>query len=494
MDSRTSTSGSAVQRPFGRSRIGAWVLWVLVAAGVLAFGSVYPWAYTPLLTAAAVVGVYGFATGEAIDRQKVRPVGVALGLAALVVVLQVVPLPAAMLARVSPATDAFLRHYELGYAMRLAAGEPVWHSLSILPDLTWRGLAMFVALIVFLLGTTALVPRIRLGLFVRAVVGLGVALAVFGLAQRALFNAKIYWVWTPQSDAANVFGPFVNRNHFAGWLLMAVSLTGGYLCALLARAGGGADTWRRRMAWLSSPDASELFFAGFAFAVMALTIVCTLSRSGIASLAALVLLLGAGSLAGFKGGRRIAGVALVLITLGGAVAWKGLGTVMWWFGKTDSVAWRVHLWRDTVPIIRDFWRTGTGLDTYGVSTLVYHMTDTSTHPNEAHNDYIQILSEGGVVLAVAAAIVVGTLALGIRRAFAEPQPISIRWIRTGAVVGMIAIAIQEVADFSLQMPGNALLFAVLAAIALHHPRESTRGGRGTARDRDARGSLEGRHA
>lgn len=41
------------------------------------------------------------------------------------------------------------------------------------------------------------------------------------------------------------------------------------------------------------------------------------------------------------------------------------------------------------------------------------------------------------------------------------------WIRVGAVTGLAAIAVQSMADFSLQMPGNAALFAVLCGIALH---------------------------
>jgi hypothetical protein len=40
-------------------------------------------------------------------------------------------------------------------------------------------------------------------------------------------------------------------------------------------------------------------------------------------------------------------------------------------------------------------------------------------------------------------------------------------VRTGATLGLIGIGVQELSDFSLQMPGNALMFALLAAIAVH---------------------------
>ena len=41
------------------------------------------------------------------------------------------------------------------------------------------------------------------------------------------------------------------------------------------------------------------------------------------------------------------------------------------------------------------------------------------------------------------------------------------WLRVGAVTGLVAIALQETVEFSLQMPGNAALCATLCGIALH---------------------------
>ena len=110
-----------------------------------------------------------------------------------------------------------------------------------------------------------------------------------------------------------------------------------------------------------------------------------------------------------------------------------------------------------------------GLNTYGVSTLLYPMSDPTRHAMEAHSDYVQILSEGGIVFAAAALFVIVQLTRAIRAGFAQPQTASLYWVRTGATLGLIAMAIQELTDFSLQMPGNAVLFVLLAAIAMHRP-------------------------
>jgi O-antigen ligase len=220
---------------------------------------------------------------------------------------------------------------------------------------------------------------------------------------------------------------------------------------------------------LSSSETNRLSFACCALAVMALSIVWTLSRSGIAAFAIATVLLAMLVSARFRGRRRIGTVAFLLVVVVFAISWKGLDTVYDWFSRTSTLEWRFDLWRDTMAIVRDFPWLGTGFNTYGASTLIYPMTDSTRHAVEAHNDYIQILSEGGIVLSLAAAFVVLQLARAIRAAFAEPQTSSLYWARTGATLGLVAIAIQELTDFSLQIPGNAVLFALLAAIAMHRP-------------------------
>jgi hypothetical protein len=50
------------------------------------------------------------------------------------------------------------------------------------------------------------------------------------------------------------------------------------------------------------------------------------------------------------------------------------------------------------------------------------------------------------------------------------------WLRAGAVTGLCAIALMETFDFTLQMPGAAAMFVVLAAIAIHRPNYLKREG------------------
>jgi O-antigen ligase len=454
-----------------RSPRHAWPILLVVAWGVILFGAVYPWAYTPLLIAAAAIGAYGWSSSPPRHREPIRGVVIALLAVACVVMVQLVPLPAAWLSRVSPATDAVARQFDLVYAASQGTTGAAPHPISIAPAATMKGLAFFVALSIFLAGATTMMARVRVKWLIRRIAGLGLAMALFGIVQRGTFNGKLYWVWTPINTAGNAFGSFVNRNHFAGWMLMAAALTAGYVCSLMVLQHGPRRhlSWRQRIGAMSSSDANRLLFASCALAVMVLSIVWTLSRSGIAAFAVATGLLSTLVSARFRGQRRIVTVTFLLVVVVFAISWRGLDTVYDWFSHTSTLEWRFELWRDTLAIVRDFRWFGTGLNTYGISTMVYPMSDPSRHAMEAHSDYVQILSEGGIVLAAAAAFAVLQVARAIRAAFAQPQTASLYWVRTGATLGLIAMAIQALTDFSLQMPGNAVLFVLLAAIAMHRP-------------------------
>ena len=139
---------------------------LLIAWGALAFGAVYPWAYTPLLIGSALTGAAALVRHR--DRRFPGPTRAALfGLVVVMAAaaLQLVPLPSAVLGTVSPNTDAFLEKHDLGYAFGgmadadPAESEPVpakgaWHPLSLAPRRTSLALGFLSALTVLLAGVT----------------------------------------------------------------------------------------------------------------------------------------------------------------------------------------------------------------------------------------------------------------------------------------------------------------------------------------------------
>src|SRR3989442_2666314 len=262
-----------VHAPQSRRRLPTCPVIVPVAWGVLLFGSVYPWTYRPLMAAIAVIGAYGWVQASPDERQAARGIGIGLMAMTLIALAQLVPLPSDLLLRISPATDAFLRKYDVAYAVGRTMHQPVTHPLSVAPAATVRGLMFLTALSVFTLGCTAMLPAVSLTRLVNRLVVMGFVLALFGIIQKATFNDRIYWFWKPVNVANNAFGPFVNPNHFAGWMIMTASLTAGYLRGLLSPGLRlPFRSWRDRAAWLSSINASLAVWVAAALFVMLLSV------------------------------------------------------------------------------------------------------------------------------------------------------------------------------------------------------------------------------
>ncbi len=441
---------------------------LIVAWGALAFGAVYPWSYGPLCVACAVSGVVALTVPRvraSLPRTLVIAVAALIGAA----LLQQVPLPRHLLQQISPAAGAILTRYDLAFGFEPAAG----HALSIDPSRTWAGILLLTCLAVFWLGLIGLLDEPLTARLTKAIVAIGLGVALIAIAFSSDRSGNVYGIWQPRSSATP-FGPFVNRNHYAGWMLMSTLLAFGYFGGLLSNALSRARSWRERLIWLSSPQGSRLILAGAAVAAMTISVLLSMSRSGIVCLtlgmAAIVFTQARTTLAARA---RTVFVSMLVASGIALVAWAGPETLITRFStwRDDSLHGRLAVWRDARRLAGDFPLAGTGLNTFGVAMLFYQSTHLQEHYAEAHNDYLQVAAEGGLLLGLPAmALIVITSGEARRRLRETPAGSQTRWIRAGAAIALLAIAVQEAGEFSLQMPGNAALFCVLAAIALHRPK------------------------
>ena len=444
-----------------------------IAWGVLAFGAVYPWTYRPLAFVCAAIGLAAL-----IGRRRAGPpigaLGVALSTVALAMALQLVPLDSGTFVRISPGADAFLKSYDFSYQV---AGGP--HALSIAPEKTMLALALYVAFALFLAGLIRLFSSIGASALVRPIIILGAGLALFAIVQAALLGnsegvvKKIYGFWQPRFGGSP-FGSFVNRNHFAGWTIMVLPLTIASICAAFDRAGKISADYGDALSWLSTRRGAGVLLGALAAAVMGLALLMTQSRSGMAAFAAAGLMFGWVVVSHQRTGRsRTVALTIIAIFFVGATAWAGFDRIARRLSDvpvtdTATPTGRLQAWSDTLRIIHDFPWTGSGLDTYGRAMLVYQTGDRRLQFQEAHNEYLQLAAEGGLLVAIPCLAVLGIFVRDLRRRFNEaPRDGTTYWLRVGAVVGLVGIALQSAVEFSLQMPGNAALFAVLAAVALH---------------------------
>lgn len=446
----------------------------LVAAlawGAFAFGAVYPWAYWPLAGVCAAIGVRAIVVNRVWQDHRIVKLGLALGAVAVAISCQLIALPYSWVERLSPAFDRFFREYAVAYHPASL------HPLSISPPSTLVALTLFVAFSLLLLGLVGGLRATSQEWLLNQLMGLGLALVTLAVIQKAFptdpADPLIYGFWRPR-DGGNPFGPFVNRNHFAGWMVMALPLVAGYACAVLAQ------TWQPRarglagaLRWLITVEASRFVLVSFCALLMGMALVLTGSRSGIASYVTAMVVFAALAGRHFRHRRaRTVVAACLLVFLGGAIGWAGSDATVGRFllARADSSG-RIGAWQDTTHIVQDFPWVGTGLGTYGQAMLIYQTASRPVMYAQAHNDYLQLLAEGGVLVAAPTAVVaVLALATIRRRLRLGADDLMTSWVRAGAVAGLVGMAAQSLVEFSLQMPGNTVLFVLLLAITLHRGR------------------------
>ena len=150
----------------------------------------------------------------------------------------------------------------------------------------------------------------------------------------------------------------------------------------------------------------------------------------------------------------------------------GPGAIAGRFGASrGAVADRVLIWHDTLPVLRDFWLTGTGVGTFLTSMGVYQRSSPGVIFNQAHNHYLQVAAEGGLLVGLPVALALAAFVLAARRSL-ETDRSGAFWMRAGAASGLCGVAIQSLWETGLTVPANAAMAAVLAAMVVHAPERS----------------------
>jgi hypothetical protein len=432
---------------------------LLLASG-LAFGGVYWWAFGPMLFLASVVASETLGLQR---RIREAPRGVAIGLACWggAIALQLLPLPQRMLQLVSPRTDQFLRAWDVSYAW---ARHP-WHALSVAPAATSLGLA-FVVVFAAIALTVSVIVGDASETFASGIAAIGAVIAVTGIVGAAAHDGLILGLWQPPPHTTP-FGPFLNRNHFGAWMVMAVAVT---LADCHRRATDStvrAHDGRAFVKWLGTADGSRWLITAAAVMLMVLAVVLTRSRSAIVSLIVVVFLLhGLAVRAHTPSTMRFGVLALIVI----ACLSADVAAAAQRFTADPRLDSRRVAWADAITIARDFPAVGVGWNAYGVASATYEIGSTSPHFAASHNDYLQMLAEGGLIVAsmVVAVVIVAAGTVG-GWARADAGIVAGFWLRRGALVGIAAMACHECVDFSLQVPANGLLFACLCGAAVHRP-------------------------
>ena len=433
----------------------------MVAWSLFTVGGVYVWAGVPLMIAALALAAIGRPRPGA--SRDTRTLDRLLFLALTAVALQIVPLPPALRAALSPHAETVRSALVLG-----ETGAGVWRPISIDPPATIYSFGLVVAtLIVFWTARRAFAHgTTRRVITVVALSGLMaslVAIVLHASADRTL----IYGRWPAIDIGARPYGPFVNRNHFAAWLVMAVPISLGFVAAWLAERRSSAGVAKRVAAMFEALGSREAWVAA-SCAVMVLALAISTSRSGLIALtsAAVITTWAVRARVGRRAWLLIAIAVVTLVVIGSV--YVNVQPLLSRVDETIEVGagGRPRIWKETLAVVRDFWPAGTGLGTYQDAMLVYQEDKRGGFFNQAHNQYLHLLSDGGLLLTLPALFAaVAFIALLRVRLAGDRSPT--QWLRIGAATAILAVAIQGIWETGLRMPANGVLFAVAAAIAVH---------------------------
>lgn len=364
----------------------------------------------------------------------------------------------------------------IGYGLlqSIARTDPSGKRFAISMDVEATRLALEVAIVLLvslLLFANFFADTGRLSWLRNFLIVFGLAVSVFGLVQKFTWNGKYYWVFEPSPLSQAPLGPFVNRNHFAGYLEMIVPIP---VSLILLRAVRGELS----------------FFYGFAAVMMSVAIFVSLSRGGMISLvASLIFVLAFGIkpateiLKGYGKARRSSGilprigaVILIALTIGGGVWWVAgdavidraervelTGEAHGSEGRETFFQSRGWIWRDTTAMIRANWLTGVGLGAYETAYSFYGKRDGTLIISQAHNDYLQIVADCGLVGGGIALWFLILLFRDFARALSHRDEAMVG-MALGCGGGIVAMLVHSLFDFNLQLPSNALLFLALTAV------------------------------
>ena len=428
-ESQQETRKDAYPLPFTPYTLHlARILLVAALLGApLAFGAVIPWAWVALGLVAAL-GLFLWALGSVQQ-------------GALKLIWSPLYIPLAMFFLLGLA--------QYGARLTLDRSETRQALVLLVTDVTF----FFLAVQLFA-GASSRTLRV-FGLMVLIFAG---SMGLFAILQFASGASKIYGIVDTPGGA--LFGPYVNRDHFAGLMEMLIPV------ALLYIAGRG-----RRF------SLEALALCVFAAAAAVASLLLSGSRGGLLALSAEIALATSALRiwgAGTRQRRRLEMAAVVTILAGvmlfayvdpGWVA-RRLGSVVYvqdswaeWAGFRKSYAldalrmWRAH------PVL------GVGLGDFETAYPRYQSFPSDLWIDHAHNDYVEAVAETGLVGAV---LILSLLALFFRLAFRDwgrPLRSQGSWIRLGAAIGCCGMLVHSFVDFNLHIPANAAWFAVLGGIA-----------------------------
>jgi O-antigen ligase len=318
------------------------------------------------------------------------------------------------------------------------------------PFLTREELLKLIAyFIFFFLATQAFRTRADLTKLLWFLILLGFSVSLLGIAQH-FTTTEIYW-FRRLPVGGDPFGPYVNRNHFAGF----VELVAPVALSLIVFRGLRRDLFLMAGVLAIVPIGALILsgsrggIVGFAFEVGVLTLLARSRRE--------------------REGPRIGAIAIVALAAIALIVWLGVGRTIERFSTLHAgevtLSRRYTMFRGAAHIFRDHMLSGTGV---GTLVSVYPRYETyydGKLVDHVHNDYMETLAETGVLGGICGLVFLWILFQQAQRIFRAEQGHFSRGMHAAAITALAGLLLHSVVDFNLHIPSNVLLFLLQAYLA-----------------------------
>jgi len=291
--------------------------------------------------------------------------------------------------------------------------------------------------------------------FVWFVMSFGFFMALFAILQHLTFNGKLYW-FREMHFGGIPFGPYVNRNHFAGFTELVIPIS--LVPLVLGKV--------RRERW----------FLVSLFAVVPIgALVLSASRGGIISFGVEVGILVLWLVLRRTAGKHLLTGGAVLLLAFLMVSWLGVQQLVERFASLQSlevtVGKRASMRADTWRIFLDHPWTGTGLGTIQLVFPAYETLYDGKIVNHSHNDYLEGLAETGIAGGLCCVWFLGILLFDSLRRLSQPIGAFASTVQLAGLVACLGFLTHSLVDFNLHIPANALLFFLMANLAITEIRQ-----------------------
>lgn len=369
-------------------------------------------------------------------------------------------------------------------ALRLVGADGAdfdWRVISLVPSSTedaW--LAVLPPLAVFM--AASCLSSQRLLALMQVFLGIAVGQALLGLIQYG-DGADSVFRFGNTLMGGSASGTYINRNHLAGLLEMALPVALALLAVTVGhgvpRYGGHGQRKRILRQWLARFSVNRINQAtlyGVAALAILLGLVFTRSRAGV-SLAMLGILLCTALFSTRLGGRNIHGLMGSFTAIGvGLTGLIGLAPVWGRFAYSDPIEdgrWRIF--DATLQAVGEFFPLGSGGGTFEDVLRRFHPADfLGVTINRAHNDYLEWLLEFGLAAGLLIAVWLIFYLRQWMRVWKRGEWAPLRFAQAGAGIALLLMMLHTLVDFNLRIPANAVFTALLAAVFFHRPVEEER--------------------